>query len=73
MRQRQASGWGLGLKVQLYKGPSVARHDGWFPAHKPHLLLDVRDNIAVVVMTNGDNATPARIAEALFDVALELP
>ncbi len=73
MRQRQANGWGLGLKVQRYKGHSVARHDGWFAAHKTHLLLDVRDNIAVVVMTNGDNATPARIAEALFDAALELP
>ncbi len=73
MRQRQASGWGLGLKVQRYKGHSVARHDGWFAAHKTHLLLDVRDNIAVVVMTNGDNATPGDIAEALFDAALKLP
>ncbi len=72
MRQRQASGWGLGLKVQRYKGHSVARHDGWFAAHRSHLILDVRDGIAVIVMTNGDNANPTKIAEALFDAALEV-
>lgn len=71
MRQRQASGWGLGLKIQRYKGHSIARHDGWFAAHKTHLFLDVRDGIGVIVMTNGDNATPGKIAEALFDAALE--
>jgi len=31
----------------------------------------VRDGIAVVVLTNGDNANPTEIAEALFDAALE--
>ncbi len=71
MRQRQASGWGLGLKIQRYKGHAVARHYGWFAAHRSHLILDVRDGIAVIVMTNGDNANPTDIAEALFDGALE--
>ena len=71
MRQKQASGWGLGLKIQKYKGHSVARHDGWFAAHKSHIIIDVRDGIAVIVMTNSDNATPKDIAEALFDAALE--
>jgi len=71
MRDRQASGWGLGLKIQRYKGHSVARHDGWFAAHRSHLILDERDGIAVIVLTNGDNANPTKIAEALFDAALE--
>jgi CubicO group peptidase (beta-lactamase class C family) len=71
MRQKQASGWGLGLKVQRYRGHNVARHDGWFAAHRSHIIMDVRDGIAVVVMTNGDNATPSEIAEALFDAALK--
>ena len=71
MRSQQANGWGLGLKVQRYKGHRVARHDGWFAAHRSHLILDVRDGIAVVVLTNGDNANPTEIAEALFDAALE--
>jgi len=72
MRQKQASGWGLGLKIQKYKGHSVARHDGWFAAHKSHIIIDVRDGIAVIVMANSDNASPKDIAEALFDAALRL-
>ncbi len=71
MRSQQANGWGLGLKVQRYKGHRVARHDGWFAAHRSHMILDVRDGIAVVVLTNGDNADPTEIAEALFDAALK--
>jgi len=71
MRSQQANGWGLGLKVQRYKGHRVARHDGWFAAHRSHLILDVRDGIAVIVLTNGDNANPTEIAESLFDAALE--
>jgi CubicO group peptidase (beta-lactamase class C family) len=70
MRERQASGWGLGLKIQRYAGHTVARHDGWFAAHRSHLLLDARDDLAVIVLTNGDNASPQDIAEALFDAAL---
>ena len=71
MRERQASGWGLGLKIQRYAGHTVARHDGWFAAHRSHLLIDARDGLAVIVLTNSDNASPKDIAEALFDAALE--
>jgi len=70
MRQAHESGWGLGLKVQRYRGRQVNRHDGWFAAHRSHLLLDVANDIAVVVMANSDNATPGRIADALYDAAL---
>lgn len=67
MRERQASGWGLGLKIRRLAGRTVARHDGWFAAHRSHLLLDVENGIAVVVMANSDNATPGKIADALLD------
>lgn len=70
MRTRQESGWGLGLKISVSNGRSVARHEGWFAAHRSHLLLDLRSGISVVVLTNSDSATPARIAEALFSDAL---
>ena len=70
MRERQASGWGLGLKIQRYMGHHIAGHGGWFAAHRSHIMMDVRDGIAVVVMTNGDNSTPQEIAEALFDTAI---
>jgi CubicO group peptidase (beta-lactamase class C family) len=71
MHERQASGWGLGLKIRRLAGRKVARHDGWFAAHRTHLLLDVDNGIGVVVMANSDNATPGKIADALLEAALE--
>ena len=70
MHERQASGWGLGLKLRRLSGRKVARHDGWFAAHRTHLLLDVKNGIGVVVMANSDNATPGKIADALLEATL---
>lgn len=67
----QASGRGLGLKVSRLAGRTVARHDGWFAAHRSHLLLDAENEVGVVVMANSDNATPGKIAEALLKTTLE--
>jgi len=61
---------GLGIRLTTYKGRHVARHGGWFAAHRTHLLLDLRSGIAVVVMANSDSASPEDIAEALLDHAL---
>ena len=71
MRTRQDSGWGLGLKVGSYQGRPVARHEGWFAAHRSHLLLDLPDDIGIVVLTNSDSGAPAIIAEALFAAMTE--
>jgi CubicO group peptidase (beta-lactamase class C family) len=71
MHERQASGWGLGLKIRRLAGRKVTRHDGWFAAHRTHLLLDVENGMGVVVMANSDNATPGLIADALLEAALE--
>jgi len=72
MLTSQDSGWGLGIKIDRLKGRPVARHSGWFAAHKSHLLLDLRSGVAVVVMANGDSASPAVIAEALVNTVLGL-
>lgn len=66
MRTRQPSGWGLGLKVGEFRGNPVARHEGWFAAHRSHLLLDADSGVSVVVLTNSDGGKPALIAEALY-------
>jgi len=71
MHERQASGRGLGLKISRLAGRTVARHDGWFAAHRTHLLLDVDNDIGVVVMANSDNAMPGKIADALLQAALD--
>lgn len=72
MLSAQASGWGLGIKIDRLMGRPVARHSGWFAAHKAHLLLDLGSSLAVVVMANADSAVPAKIAEALLRSALDL-
>lgn len=69
MRTRQASGWGLGLKLGRLDGNRVARHDGWFAAHRTHLLLDAERRISVVVFTNSDGGMPSAIAEVLYRAA----
>lgn len=70
MHKRQVSGWGLGLKIRRLSGRKVARHDGWFAAHRTHLLLDHENGVGVVVMANSDNATPGNIADALLQATL---
>lgn len=62
----------LGLRISQFGDHPVARHDGWFAAHRSHLFLDLESDVGVVVMTNSDNASPALIAEALLAAALEL-
>jgi CubicO group peptidase (beta-lactamase class C family) len=70
MRTRQPSGWGLGLKLGTIDGRPVARHEGWFAAHRSHLLIDVEADISVIVMTNSDSGAPAKIADALYKAAI---
>lgn len=70
MRTRQPSGWGLGLKLDTLNGRSIARHEGWFAAHRSHLLLDIDAKLSVVVLTNSDSGEPAKIAEALYGSVL---
>jgi CubicO group peptidase (beta-lactamase class C family) len=69
--ETQASGWGLGMEPDSVGGRRIARHSGWFAAHRSHLLLDTEAGVGVIVLTNGDNARPATIAEALYELALE--
>lgn len=71
MMTLQAGGRGYGIRLGKYRGRSVARHGGWFAAHQSHLLLDIQSGISVVVMSNGDSASPGKIAETLLDSALD--
>lgn len=67
----QTGGRGFGIRLGKYRGRAVARHGGWFAAHQSHLLLDLKSGISVVVMSNGDSASPAKIAETLLDGVLD--
>ena len=66
----QVPGRGIGLRIGELNGRKIARHDGWFAAHRSHLLLDLNAGIGVVVLANSDSASPDEIAEALLAEAL---
>lgn len=66
----QEFGRSLGLRSGRLNSHRVARHDGWFAAHRSHFLLDLEANVGVVVLANSDNAAPALIAEALLAATL---
>lgn len=71
MRERQSTGRGLGFRLGQVAGQPIVRHDGWFAAHRTHLLLDGERGIGVVVLGNSDN-TPAReLADDLYRLVLD--
>lgn len=71
MMTLQGGGRGFGIRLGRYRGRVVARHGGWFAAHQSHLLLDLQSGISVVVMSNSDSASPAKIAEVLLGGILD--
>lgn len=71
MFSEQGNGRGYALRLETYQGRNVARHGGWFAAHRSHLLLDLDAGISVSVLTNSDSASPGKIAEGLLDITLQ--
>ena len=70
MRERQSTGRGLGFKLGEVDGREVARHDGWFAAHRTHLLIDSDAGIGVVILANSDNASARELANDLYRFVL---
>ena len=59
-----------GFSVVVEVNGQVARHDGWFAAHRTHLLLDADRGIGVVVLANSDNASARQLADDLYRFVL---
>ena len=72
MLTSQVSWRSYGLGVSRYGGRPVARHNGWFAAHRSHLLIDLQAEVGIVVIGNSDGAAPDEIAEMIFGIVLEL-
>jgi CubicO group peptidase (beta-lactamase class C family) len=66
MYRDQGFGRTLGLKRDKIDGVSVLRHDGWFAAHRSHLLFDPLSKRSVIALTNFDDSKPALLAETAF-------
>jgi D-alanyl-D-alanine carboxypeptidase len=60
-----------GLGTGSFRGHRVARHSGWFAAHRSHILIDLDSEVAVVVLANSDNADPGAAAKALLGAVLD--
>jgi CubicO group peptidase (beta-lactamase class C family) len=67
-----ADGRSLGLGIGRFQGRPVARHGGWFAAHRSYVLIDLNDGIGVAVIANSDNARPGVIAETLLAAVLQV-
>ncbi len=61
----------FGLGAGTFRDRPIARHSGWFAAHKSHLLIDLDAEIAVVVLANSDNADPGSAARSLLGAVLD--
>lgn len=70
MRERQSTGRSLGFELGELDGQAVARHDGWFAAHRTHLLLDSDRGVGVVILANSDNAPARELANELYAFVL---
>lgn len=66
----QTSSRSYGLGTGSFEGRRIARHGGWFAAHRSQILIDLEAEIGVVVLANSDSADPDAISKALLKVTL---
>ena len=61
--------WGLGFISWQHGGKTMVGHDGYCPGYRASLMMRPQDKIAVIVMTNVNDADPNAFAETLYDLA----
>ncbi len=61
------SGRGLGFLLSRRDDRTLVSHGGWIGGHRADLLLDPARNIAVVAMTNADDAAPGMFTRKALD------
>ncbi len=69
IRDGWRSALGLGFRISRRDGKTVVGHGGWVAGHRSHLLLVPAEKIAVIVLTNADDASPSRFSYRAYDVA----
>ncbi len=68
IRDGWQSALGLGFRINRRRGKTVVGHGGWVAGHRSHLLMVPAEKIAVVVMTNADDASPSLFSGAAYDL-----
>ncbi|MBZ0112397.1 MAG: beta-lactamase family protein [Thermoanaerobaculia bacterium] len=57
-----SGGRGLGFGVGRRDGETVVSHGGWIGGHRSHLMLLPEQKLAVVALTNADDASPSHFS-----------
>ena len=68
--QPSGAGWTYGLRVGQRDGHLEIRHDGWFAAHRTHMVLAPDAGVGVAIVTNADDGEPRQLAERALDALL---
>jgi CubicO group peptidase (beta-lactamase class C family) len=61
-------GRGLGFGISRRDGKTIVSHGGWIGGNRSHLLLIPSEKIAVLAMTNADDASPYAFSSEVYDV-----
>jgi CubicO group peptidase (beta-lactamase class C family) len=61
-------GRGLGFDISRRDGKTLVSHGGWIGGNRAHFLLVPREKIAVIAMTNADDARPHSFTYEAYDV-----
>jgi len=64
------SGWGLGFSVWRQEEKTVVGHAGWIGGYRSQLSFLPEDKIAVIVLTNADDADAGYFAEKILSLML---
>ena len=60
--------WGLGFSISRHSEKTFVGHGGSCPGYRTQLYLCPRDRLAIIVMTNGADVSPAAYARQIFDI-----
>jgi CubicO group peptidase (beta-lactamase class C family) len=60
--------WGLGFANFVHNGKTLVGHSGWCPGYRSALIMRPQDKIAVVLLTNVDDANTGRLTRELYDL-----
>lgn len=63
-----SGGRGLGFGVFRRNGKTIVSHGGWVGGNRSHLLLMPGEKIAVIAITNADDASPYLFSYQAYDV-----
>lgn len=67
VRDDWSGGRGLGFAVSRRGGTTYVAHGGWVGGHRTHFLLVPDEDLAVIVVTNADDASPTFFGRRAYD------